>query len=73
MSKVLRLVGVAIYYAAIVIFKTFAFIVKVISNEMRRSEKRQRERERRIARAENAELRRLRLNTARRNASETSA
>jgi hypothetical protein len=73
MSKVLRLVGGAIYYAAIVIFKTFAFIVKVISNEMRRSEKRQRERERRIARAENAELRRLLLNAARRNASETSA
>ncbi|WP_155251649.1 hypothetical protein [Rhizobium leguminosarum] len=70
MRKVLTIVGRIIVFLVAGCFKLALFLLKAISDELRRSEKRAKEHEKKIARAENSELRRLRLNAARKAANE---
>ncbi|MBY3202017.1 hypothetical protein [Rhizobium laguerreae] len=70
MSKVLTIVGRVIVFLVAGGFKLALFLLKALAVELRRSEKRAKEREKKIARAENPELRRLRLEAARRAAND---
>ncbi|WP_155248895.1 hypothetical protein [Rhizobium leguminosarum] len=65
MGKVLTIFGRVIVFLVAGCFKLALFLLKALYVELRRSEKRAKEREKKTARAQNSELRRLRLEAAR--------
>lgn len=69
MRTAVSIIGKFIIFTVIGIFKLLVFANSAFSAHMRRNEKRQRESEARVARFENEQLRRLRLDAARRSAS----
>ncbi|TAU81965.1 hypothetical protein ELH50_01260 [Rhizobium ruizarguesonis] len=70
MGKVLTIIGRVIVFLVAGCFKLALFLLEALYVELRRSEKRAKEREKKTARAQNSELRRLRLEAARRAAND---